>query len=64
MRKRERERGGESGSRATEKRAGKKGKGKKRRYGIRVATREKGARGLPFDLANARVYSEVIPTKV
>jgi len=49
--------------RQREKRAEKEGKGKKRRYGIRVAAmREK--RGLPFDPANARIYSEVIPTKV
>lgn len=30
---------------------------------VRVAG-EKGAGGLPFDLANANVYSRVIPTKV
>jgi len=39
---------------------------KKRERGetrVRVAG-EKGARGLPFDPANANVYSRVIPTKV
>jgi len=30
---------------------------------VRIAG-EKGARGLPFDPANANVYSRVIPTKV